>query len=340
MTYTAGYIAETVGGRVVGAEALEVTGISSPEQVRGGTVLFAKDRKILDGLSPDPTLCVVTTELTESAPSCGAYVLVEEQLLDQAFIRLLSLFQRDDRPRGISPRATVAATATLGADVSVGPGACVGRHAAVGRGTSIGAGAVVGDGCSLGEECVVHPGAVLYPGCEVGDGVIIHAGAVIGSDGFGYARVGGEYRKIPQVGGVRIGSRVEIGAGTTIDRATIGHTVIGRGTKIDNLVQIGHNVTIGENVIICALCGIAGSVRIGDNVVLAGAVGIADHIVIEDDVFIGPKAGVMEKVVKKGSRLIGTPAAEYRDQMSFFAMRHKLRGMYRDLLRIKEKLGL
>ncbi|MFW6181702.1 MAG: hypothetical protein ACOC8N_08140, partial [Spirochaetota bacterium] len=156
MTYTAGYIAEAVGGRVVGAEALEVTGVSSPEQVRGGTVLFAKDRKILESLPPDPTLCVVTPVLPDpDAPSCGAYVLVEERLRDQAFIRLLALFQREERPRGVSPHASVAPTAVLGDGVSVGPGARVGERTVVGRGTVLRANAVVGADCSLGAECEV-----------------------------------------------------------------------------------------------------------------------------------------------------------------------------------------
>jgi UDP-3-O-[3-hydroxymyristoyl] glucosamine N-acyltransferase len=180
----------------------------------------------------------------------------------------------------------------------------------------------------------------IYPGTHIGDNVTIHAGVVIGADGFGYSLIDGVHRKIPQIGGVHIDNDVEIGANTTIDRATIGYTRIGAGTKIDNLVQIAHNVKIGTNSIVCALCGISGSVTIGNNVVLAGQVGLADHIVIEDDVVLLAKAGVMEKRVKRGSVLVGAPAHNVKKMMGIWAMQPKLRDMYRDLTKIKKKLGI
>ncbi|HHE04854.1 MAG TPA: UDP-3-O-(3-hydroxymyristoyl)glucosamine N-acyltransferase, partial [candidate division WOR-3 bacterium] len=210
----------------------------------------------------------------------------------------------------------------------------------IGKNTVIAENCFVGHGSKIGDNCIIYPGVKIYPNTVIEDDVILHSGVVIGSDGFGYSSIDGTNVKIPQIGGVYIETGVEIGANSTVDRATIGYTRIGKNTKIDNLVHIGHNVIIGHNSIICAMCGISGSVKIGNNVIIAGAVGLKDHIEIEDNVYIGAKAGVMEKHVKRGSKLLGIPAIDFRAEMEFIALKPKLKEMYKDVKRIKKHLGI
>jgi UDP-3-O-[3-hydroxymyristoyl] glucosamine N-acyltransferase len=357
--HTVEEIARAVGGRVIGNGGASVHSVSPIEDVRAGTVVFVKRRDkfaLVEGRQGP--LCVVagfepptvrTPDPGAGGPGSGGpglggpydFVVVDEKDTDIAFIRLLSLFEKkDSSPVVVSAKSFLAPTAVIGDGVRVGDFVAIGEGTAVGEGTSLGSHVSIGRDCSIGKGCTIHPNVTIYPNTIIGDGVILHAGAVIGSDGFGYANIGGVNRKIPQIGGVRIERNVEIGANTTVDRATIGYTVIGENTKIDNLVQIAHNVVIGKNTIICGLCGISGSVKIGDDVILAGAVGIADHVTIEDGVIIGPKSGVMEKVVKKGRKIVGLPAINFKTEMEFIALKPKIKGMFFDIKKIKEKLGL
>jgi UDP-3-O-[3-hydroxymyristoyl] glucosamine N-acyltransferase len=211
----------------------------------------------------------------------------------------------------------VHALARLGEGVAVGPLAVIGENAVIGAGAWIGAGAVIGAGVVVGTKCEIYPRAVLYPGTSLGDRVVVHAGAVLGSDGFGYVRDGktGRYEKFPQIGTLRIGDDVEIGANTTLDRGALDATVIGRGTKIDNLVHVGHNVEMGEDVVLAAQVGISGSTALGNGVVMGGQAGIGDHARIEDGVILGGQSGVLPKKVMRGKGVVfwGTPARPLRE---------------------------
>ena len=220
---------------------------------------------------------------------------------------------------GIHPSAVVATTARIGAGVSIGPLVVIDEHAEIGAGSSIAAGCFIGLGVRLGQGCQLHPGVTVREGCILGDRVILQPGAVIGSCGFGYELHEGRQRKIPQTGIVEVGNDVEIGANTTIDRARFGRTVIGEGPKIDNLVQIAHNVQIGSHAIICAQVGIAGSTRIGSHVTLAGQVGLAGHIDIGDKAVIGAQSG-LSKNVPADSLVIGAPAKPIKEwkQTNFY----------------------
>jgi len=338
--FTIGFIAEELGGTVIGNKDHEVCGISPPERIEENSIVFVRNKRAFKQIEADSSVCVIA-DFAPDVKEGFNFIIIEPGKKDEVFIKLLSLFERNDELyNGIAESAVLSPEASVGSDIYVGNFAEVGKNTTVDDGTRIGSHTVIGSNCSIGKNCVLYPGVTIYPHTAIGDEVIIHSGAVIGSDGFGYVKIDDAYRKIPQIGGVEIGSRVEIGANTTIDRATIGLTSIGENTKIDNLVQIGHNVEIGKNVIICALCGISGSVKIGNNVILAGAVGLKDHIVIEDDVYIGAKAGVMERHVKKGSRLLGAPATNFKSEMEFFALKPKLKGMLHDLKEIKKKLGI
>jgi UDP-3-O-[3-hydroxymyristoyl] glucosamine N-acyltransferase len=221
-------------------------------------------------------------------------------------------FPRTAPVPGVSPDAVVAPGAVLGRDVSIGPLAVVGAGCRLEEGVVLMPGVVLGEHVTIGAGTVLHPRVVVYPGCVIGARVLIHAGAVIGSDGFGFGEEEGGRAKIPQVGIVRIGDDVEIGAGTTIDRATFGETVIGRGCRLDNLVQVGHNVVIGEGSVIVAQSGIAGSTRLGRSVIMAGQSGAAGHLKLGDGAIVGAKSALLADLAP-GAFVIGHPAVDHRE---------------------------
>ncbi|MBI2563793.1 MAG: UDP-3-O-(3-hydroxymyristoyl)glucosamine N-acyltransferase [candidate division NC10 bacterium] len=241
-------------------------------------------------------------------------------------------------PPGIHPTAVVAADARVAPSASVGPLTVVGSGAEVGTDTILEAQVAVGAGVRIGRGCRIFPQVTLRDGVVLGDRVTVHSGAVIGADGFGYARDGHRYVKIPQIGRVVIEDEVEIGANVTIDRATLGETRIGRGTKIDNLVQIGHNVRVGADTVIVAQVGISGSTRIGSRVTLAGQVGVVDHVDIGDDVIVGAQAGVT-KDIPAGSVVLGSPAIPHGEFKRQLAVAARLPEMRKILRALEERLA-
>jgi len=248
--------------------------------------------------------CLILGSLDE-APGRSAIVAADPY---RAFALAMRLFHLEpQRAAGVHDSAVVSSAAEVAADAHVGPLAVVSAGSRVGARTSILAGAVVGEGCVIGSDCVVHPGAVLYPGVVLGDRVMVHARAVIGSDGFGYASGADGHLKIPHAGRVVVEDDVEIGAGTCIDRAAMGETRIGRGTKIDNLVQVAHNVRLGAACLLVAQSGIAGSATLGDGVVLAGQSGVAGHLRLGDGARVAAKSAVLADV-PAGEQVGGIPA--------------------------------
>jgi UDP-3-O-[3-hydroxymyristoyl] glucosamine N-acyltransferase len=239
-----------------------------------------------------------------------------------AFARILAAFAPPEPPEGIHPTAVVAADAQIGPDVTIGACAVIGPQVVVGAGTRILASVTLGARVTVGASCLLHPGVTVYPGCALGDRVIIHSGAIIGSDGFGYATEDGVHLKIPHLGRVVIEDDVEIGANTTVDRGTLGETRIGRGTKIDNLVQVAHNVSIGEGVILVAQAGVAGSATIGPGVVLAGQAGVVDHRSVGARAVLLARA-LATKDVPPEAQVSGFPAQDHRKELRIqAALRH------------------
>jgi UDP-3-O-[3-hydroxymyristoyl] glucosamine N-acyltransferase len=233
-----------------------------------------------------------------------------------SFLKMLVTFHPlpEPMPPGIHPAAVIAGSASMGEGVRIGPHAVIAHGCVIGTGSMIGAGVVLGDGVRIGKDCLLYPRVTVREGCIIGDRVVLQPGAVIGSDGFGFApRPDGSYEKIPQLGIVVIEDDVEIGANTTVDRATMGETRIRKGTKLDNLIQVAHNVVIGEHTVIAAQAGISGSTRIGNRVMIGGQVGFTGHLEIADRTKFGAQAGVHRSITEPGTTVFGSPALPQRE---------------------------
>jgi UDP-3-O-[3-hydroxymyristoyl] glucosamine N-acyltransferase len=315
-------VGQSVQAQVVGDGAVEVSGIASISRATSVDLVFVEDEKSLGAALESSAAAVITGEFARGkASSKPLLISTHPRLAFARAARLLS--QAPGRHPGLHPTAVVHASAQLGKDVGVAERAVIGEKAEIGDQTWIGAGAIIGAGVRIGRNCEIYPNVTIYPGARLGERVIVHAGAVLGSDGFGYVRdaASGAYEKFPQVGNLEIADDVEIGANSTIDRGALEVTRIGRGAKIDNLVHIGHNCQIGEDVVIAAQTGLSGSIVIEKNVVLGGQVGIGEHARIEEGVMLGGQGGVLpNKVLRgKGVAFWGTPARPVREYLKQLA---------------------
>ena len=326
-------LALLVSGELKGDPDTEILGVAGIHDVKEGEITFLSDAKLLDECAHSKASCVLIKEFIpemdkpQIALKNPQYAFA--QLLGHFFPRPLPVF-------GVSSLAFVSPLATLGKDVSIHPFAYISDNVTIGKDTVIYPGVFIGEGTVIGDGCTLYANVVIREKVTVGNRVIIHSGSVVGSDGFGYVWEGGRHYKIPQVGGVIIGDEVEIGANVTIDRATTGNTLIGNGTKIDNLVQIAHNVTIGEHSIIVAQVGIAGSSQIGNFVTLAGQAGIPDHVKVADGCIIGAQAGVMGNLPK--GVYIGSPAMPHRDWLRSTALFARLPELNKRIKELEEKV--
>lgn len=310
-------IAHLAGGEARGDGELEISGVAGLETAAEHELTFADAEAALRRASESRAGCILVPEGTV-LPGRTTIAVRNVRL---AFIRAAeSLHPAPPAKPGIHPTAQIAPNARLGIGVSVGPHVVIESGASVGEGTQLGAGVFLGKGVTLGTHCVLHPRVSIYPGVQVGDRVILHAGVVLGADGFGYLFAEGRHHKFPQLGAVVIENDVEIGANSTVDRGSLGTTHIGEGSKIDNLVQVAHNVRIGRHSVIAAQTGISGSAVIGNYVTIAGQVGVADHVRIEDGAVIGAQAGIPTgKAVRKGSVMWGTPARPLSEFKKMYA---------------------
>jgi UDP-3-O-[3-hydroxymyristoyl] glucosamine N-acyltransferase len=313
-----GELIDALGGKLVAGDRDRlVSGVNSVELAGGAALVFAEDAaSAAKALASKAGVVVLRAACSELNPHGKCVVEAEQPRL--WFARAGGLLKPALPATGVHPAAVIGVNVKLGEGVSIGPCAVVGENAQIGAGTRIEAGAVVGEGVRIGEDCRIYPRAVLYPGTTLRNRVIVHAGVVLGADGFGYVRdeKSGAYTQFPQQGTLLIEDDVEIGANTTIDRGALKQTRIGRGTKFDNLVHVGHNCEIGEDVILVAGAGISGSCTVGNGAVIAGQVGIGDHAHIGPGVILGGQAGVLSGKtvtnegmgVKPGTVLWGTPA--------------------------------
>lgn len=323
------FLAESLPAQLVGDGAVEVSGIASISQAAPKDLVFVEDEKLLRSALESQASAVIAGEFartpagkSDAKTPAKPLLIVNHPRL--AFARAARILRPlPERQPGIHSSAVVHASARLGKDVIVAERAVIGQQVEIGDRTWIGPGAVIGSNTSIGSDCEFYPNVTIYSGTKLGERVIVHAGAVLGSDGFGYVRdrATGHYEKFPQTGRLEIGDDVEIGANSTVDRGALDATRIGRGAKIDNLVHIGHNCQIGEDVVIAAQTGLSGSIVLEKDVILGGQVGIGEHARIEEGVMLGGQGGVLpNKVLRgKGVAFWGTPARPVREYLKQLA---------------------
>jgi UDP-3-O-[3-hydroxymyristoyl] glucosamine N-acyltransferase len=326
-------IAALLEGEIIGNPDIEITGVSGIKEAQEGDITFISAQRYVKDLLGSKASCVIVKEPIADIDITQLKVLNPYF----AFAKLLEHFYiNPQKPLGINKDAIVSDKARIGKDVSIFPFSYISDGVSVGNRTVIHPYVFIGNDTAVGEDCLIYPNVTLRENVKIGNRVIIHSGSVIGSDGFGYVFEGGRHYKIPQVGGVIIEDDVEIGSNVSIDRATTGNTIIGKGTKIDNLVQIAHNVKIGNNSIIIAQVGIGGSTEIGDFVTIAGQVGVSDHTKIESETMIGAQSGVMGHVTK--GVYSGTFAIPHRDWLKAQAIFTKLPELNKKIKELEEKI--
>lgn len=337
MKITLKEIASLIGGEIEGDPATVITGASGIKEAGEGDLTFLANPKYVPLLETTRAGAVVVEKGLKIASACP---LIRVDNPSFAFSKLIELFgpKKPEFPKGVDKRAEVGKKAKLGRDVSVGPFTVIEDGAVIGDRTVVRSGVYIGHFTTLGADCHIYPNVTIRERCVIGNRVSIHSGSVIGSDGFGYVAVKGVHEKIPQIGTVAIEDDVEIGSNVTIDRARFDKTIIRKGTKIDNLVQIAHNCDIGENSIIVAQVGISGSTTIGKNVILAGQVGVVGHVTIGDNTIIGAKGGV-SKNVPPNAYYIGIPAMEGKTFKKVHAALLRLPGLITKVRGLEERRG-
>jgi len=337
MEFTAKQIAEFINGRVEGDEQAAVNTFAKIEEGKKGAISFLSNPKYTHYLYETQSTIVLVNEDLELEQKVNT-TLIRVKNAYEAVAKLLQLYESmKPKKTGIDTLAFVSPKATIGKDVYIGAFACIGDGAVIGDGTQIYPHVVVGDGVKMGEKCLIYPNVTLYQGCQLGNNVTIHAGSVIGADGFGFAPNTEGYNKIPQIGVVIIEDNVEIGANTCVDRSTMGATIIHKGVKLDNLIQVAHNCEIGENTVMSAQVGIAGSTKVGSWCMFGGQVGLAGHITIGDHVNLGAQSGVPGSL-KANQTLIGTPPMEPTPYFKSQAIFRRLPEMYKELSALRKEI--
>lgn len=329
-------IAELVGGTLKGDGSLEISGLQGLEQAQKGHITFLSKKLLLDTLNRSQVSAVLVKEAVDT--SISQVIVASPEL---AFARLLREFHPEPKPKpGIHDRAVVGENVKLGEQVTLSAGVCVGNDVVIGDHVHLFPNVVVGEGCQIGSHTIIHPNVTLYRNTELGNHVILHSGVVVGADGFGYTLdEKGAHFKINQIGRVVIEDHVEIGANSCIDRAAMGTTRIKQGTKIDNLVQVAHNCTVGEHSILVAQVGLAGSCTLGHHVVLAGQVGVADHVTLGDQVTLAAQSGTFRSI--ESNNVYGghpaVPLGEWKKYVTVLPKLPELARKMRDLeTRLKE----
>lgn len=337
MEFTAKQIAAYLGGEVVGDENAKVSTFAKIEEGVPGALSFLSNPKYTAHIyNTQSSIVLVNSDFVPEHPISAT--LIKTPNAYESLAKLMMLYE-STKPKktGISPMAAVATTATVGENVYVGPFVYVGEHAVIGDNTIIEAGASVGEGASVGSDCIIYNNVTIYHDCKVGNRCILHAGSVVGSDGFGFAPGANGYDKIPQIGIAILEDDVELGANTCIDRATMGATIVKRGVKLDNLVQVAHNVVIDEHTVMAAQCGIAGSTKVGSWCMVGGQTGISGHIQVGDRVKVGGHSAIAGSV-KDDKAVMGYPAFEHAQFARASVIFKKLPEMYREMEALKQEI--
>ena len=337
MEFSAQQIASVLGGTVEGDPEVKVNNFSKIEEGKPGTLTFLANPKYEHFIyQTEASIVLVNNDFTPAEPIKATLVKVANAYASLAIL-LNMAEQANVKKAGIDATAFIAGSATVGEGCYVGNFAYIGEDVKIGKNSRIYPHAYIGDHVTIGDNCTVYPHATIYNGCVIGNNCILHAGSVIGSDGFGFAPEGDNYKKIPQLGNVVLEDDVEIGANTTIDRAVMDSTIIRRGVKLDNLVQIAHNDEVGSHTVMAAQVGIAGSTKIGEWCMFGGQVGIAGHIKIGDRVNLGAQSGVPSSI-KSDNQLIGTPPMELKPYFKAAIVTKKLPDMYTELNKLRKEV--
>jgi len=342
MNFTASVIAEFLKGSVEGNPEAKVNDVSKIEEGKAGTLSFLANPKYEKYIyNTESTIVIVNEDFTPQKEIPATLIRVPNAY--ESFAALLRLYEQSKpKKAGVSPQSSIAESAKVGKDLYVGEFTVVSENVSLGSGVVLYPQVYVGEGVQIGEGTILHPGVKVYEGCVIGDHCVIHAGAIIGGDGFGFApNQENNYEKVPQLGKVIIEDHVEIGANTTVDRSTMGATILRKGVKLDNLIMIGHNVEVGENTVIAAQSGISGSSKVGKNCMFGGQVGLIGHITIASGVKIAAQSGITKDIKEEGIVIQGSPAFEFGPyQRSYAVFRNlpKLAKQVSDLEKRTEKL--
>lgn len=337
MEFTAKQIAAYLGGEIEGDGNVTVSTFAKIEEGVPGALSFLSNPKYTAYIyDTQSSIVLVNSDFVPEKPVKAT--LIKTANAYESLAKLMMLYESTKpKKRGISPMASVAESATIGKDVYIGPFVYIGEKAVVGDGTVIEANTSVGDGATVGSDCILYNGVTIYHDCKVGNRCILHAGSVVGSDGFGFAPGPNGYDKIPQIGIAILEDDVELGANTCIDRATMGATVIKRGVKLDNLVQVAHNVVIDEHTVMAAQCGIAGSTKVGSWCMVGGQTGIGGHIQIGNQVKVGGHSAISNSV-KDGKAVMGYPAFDHTQFARASVVFKKLPEMYREMDALRKEI--
>lgn len=337
VSFTAEQIATVLKGTVEGDPSVKVNNFSRIEEGKPGTLTFLANPKYIHHIYTTKASIVLVNEDFKPEQSISA-TLIRCANAYAALAVLMDMVEKTKPQKvGIEPMSYIADSASVGTDVYVGGFAYIADNAQIGNDVKIYPQSYIGEDVKIGNNTIIYPGVKIYSGCIIGNNCIIHAGAVIGSDGFGFAPENGVYKKIPQMGIVLIEDDVEIGANTTIDRAVMDATIIHKGVKLDNLIQIAHNVEVGENTVMAAQVGVSGSTKIGKNCMFGGQVGLGGHITIGDNANIGAQSGIISNI-EPGAKILGAPAIPVKDFFRSSIIFPKLPEMYRQIAQLQKEI--
>jgi len=341
MNFTAQTIAEFLKGEVHGDRDIKVNNISKIEDAKAGTLAFLANPKYNKFLyTTEASIVLINKDFKLEKKIAPTVIRVTDAY--KSFASLLELYQQTRfNIQGIEPNSHIDRTATIGEDVYIADFAYISKNVKIGNNVKIYPHVFVGENTTIGDNTVLNSGSKIYFDCEIGKSCVVHSGAIIGSDGFGFApQENASFKKIPQIGKVIIEDNVEIGSNTTIDRATIGATIIRKNVKLDNLIQIAHNVEIGANTVIAAQSGVSGSVKIGENCMFGGQIGFVGHITIANGVKVGAQSGISKSVKKEGTVLLGSPAVPIKDFYKTEIYSRKLPSMEKRLIQLEKEIKI
>jgi UDP-3-O-[3-hydroxymyristoyl] glucosamine N-acyltransferase len=337
VSFTAKQIADFLNGEVEGNPQIEVSDFSKIEEGKPGTITFLANPKYTSHIyTTNASIVLVNSDFKADKPINTTIIRVQNAYVSLAL--LLDMVEKmKPRKKGIEQMTFIAESATVGKDPYIGAFTYISDNVTVGDNVQIHPQVYIGSDCSIGNNVILYPGVKVYSGCKIGNNCIIHAGVVIGSDGFGFAPEGDEYKKIPQMGIVIVEDDVEIGANTTIDRAVMDATIIHKGVKLDNLIQIAHNVEIGANTVMAAQVGVSGSTKIGEHCMFGGQVGLGGHITVGDNANIGAQAGIISNI-ESNAQIIGSPAIPVKDFFRSSIIFPKLPAIYRQIAQLEKEI--